>query len=293
MLETKKDHRKQTLTLFLPTVTLLVVLPLAEPAFADSHSLMNYGQDLCADAGIAADDCTLLPAGPGPAGTVPSVDAEAAAATKGAKSATLIEHAAWVCIKEGVPLEDCKALPTAYRAPQQDASPSPFLTVAPTPPGPSAAPVPAPAPAPAYAEPVAVSTHQARPHRPPAPVTRQEMRYGQPAPAAGARQPIPVVQQSARYASAPAPGYGGAPPLYDEAFPAPYRHQPPPEIRQETRYIPQPPPIDPRIAPAFGDVPPVRYLGRPAHPFAEPAGRCRRGVRYSGPRSYRYIACQR
>lgn len=126
--------------------------------FGESYS--SYGARMCADAGIPPDECTLT--------TEPVfVEPEPAPATsKNTKAATLADHARRLCEQEGVPEEDCVALPTDQR-PGADIVPaaSPFLTV------PSSVPVVEVATAPVVAA-------------PPIPVQRPSVRQIAPSPPA-------------------------------------------------------------------------------------------------------------
>ena len=274
MSETKKDHRKRSLSSFLPATASLAMLAFTAPALADG--LVTYGQSLCAEAGIAADDCTLLSAGP-----MPSADAASeASTTEGvgrAKTATLIEHAALICEEQGVPLEDCKALPIAYRGTEEEVLPSPFLTVAPTPPGPAivyADPTPAsppetgqdPQPLPAgYAhQPVTAAQSGAQAVQQPPPV-----RYAPP--------PAPIAEPGVRYVEEPPIIYLPPPPIYAAAPPMPPPRQAIVRPREEMIFMQEP--SSDRFRPP--------ETGR----FTALADRCRRAVRYSRPPSYRFIDC--
>lgn len=317
MSETKKDHRKRPLSAFVPAAALLAtaaillaLLASAEPVVADDQSLTTYGQELCAEAGIAADDCALI------SGPMPSADAEPSAG--GAKTAALIEHASWLCDKQGVPPEDCKALPLAHRTSEKEASPSPFLTAAPTPPGPAAVradPPPAAQPEARYAQEPRPAGYGGQP----IPAPQQGGSYVQEPPPAGYDlQPVPAAQPGARYIQEPPPVYYPAAPLYDEAFPAPTHRRPAWEAQVPTWGVQEPtwgpqeptwgaqeptwggqqevfyaqrPPVARRIAPAYEEAPPARFRGAEIDRFAGQTARCRRTVRLSRSPPYRYIAC--
>ncbi|MGI9502172.1 MAG: hypothetical protein ACR2RE_03835, partial [Geminicoccaceae bacterium] len=107
----------------LQTLSVFAALLAWQSAEALGESYSSYGARMCADAGIPLNECTLT--------TEPEfVEPEPTpSAGRGAKPATLVEHARRLCEQEGVPEDDCVALPKDQR-PGADVIPaaSPFLT---------------------------------------------------------------------------------------------------------------------------------------------------------------------
>ncbi len=98
---------------------LLCICLFTQLGLAKAEGLTEYGQQYCADAGIPPEECTLLPPGRGATGQSTSSSTEqrlsATDPMSGSKKETLVEHGRRLCAKEGVPLEDCKALPKKFR----------------------------------------------------------------------------------------------------------------------------------------------------------------------------------
>ncbi len=263
MSETNKKYGKWRFTPYLSMVALLGVLNAWQSAVADGQGLSAYGTDMCAEVGIPVDQCSLA---------APANDLEAKSAA-GDKAATLVEHGRRVCTQEGVPMADCKALPSSYRTSDETILPAAsFLSV------PDRLPVPDPglAPPPAIAHaPVPAGQQGVRYIDPPIQSPEPVYRYARPPPAEPDYRyvvPPPFVASGVRY---PEPG---RPPADDNfrAFQQPV--EPPFRAFRQERLRGQ-----------------GRLLGeeRRRERFSghETSSRCRRAVRYSRPPSYRYVTC--
>ncbi|MEZ5936544.1 MAG: hypothetical protein R3F54_32545 [Alphaproteobacteria bacterium] len=251
-------------------IALLGLLLVVQPAASWAEGLSTYAARMCAEAGIAEEACALADREQPSKAIIP--------ASTGSKTATLIDHGRWVCAKEGVPIDDCVALPTSHRHAEAQAAPSPFLTV------PASIPL-ANLPA-AYA--AAVPS-------PPPPVVARAAGYGVPA--------APVQPPVVRFIAPPPP------PPVDPAFRS--IPPPPPPVDPVLSFAP---PLIPPAETVFIDqpLPPAGFVfdGAPAPLPADPAGealliedsrerffrqgqigRCRRAVVSSRFPSYRYVTC--
>ncbi|MGI9499107.1 MAG: hypothetical protein ACR2P3_03655 [Geminicoccaceae bacterium] len=190
MPENIHGNAKTTLSLLAQAAALLGAFLFAEPVFAEPESLADYGRRFCAEAGIPASQCTLLPPNNGGSGP-----AAKAAQIKGAKTETLIEHGRRLCAQQGVPLERCKALPSEFRVTERDSLPaSAFLTIVDRP-----------------LEPAQLAArkrqvrHVRQPPRRPAPPAKPIIRYvKQPPPAYQQVRPVHKKEQPVRYRRRPA-----------------------------------------------------------------------------------------
>lgn len=262
MSEINKKYAKRLISSCLSATLLFgLVFPLA----ASSESLSDYGAEMCANAGIPAEECTLSEG-------VATPEHEAVGG-KGPKSETLVGRGKALCEQQGVPLEDCKALPIAHRAKEQEILPaSSFLTV------PAGLPIVDGPPA-QEAVPIVVS--------PPLAVQEQTIRYiPPPAPPAPPPfrdvAPLPPVEPIVRDARVPAP-------RNDFGF-RPFR-EPRPPFEPVVREAARPP-----AEPDFREVDRAQVADDGIGFFerffdGRQTGRCRREVRYSRPPSYRYVEC--
>lgn len=308
----------------LQTLSVFAALLAWQSAEALGESYSSYGARMCADAGIPVDECTLT--------TEPVfVEPEPAPATsKSAKAATLVEHARRLCEQEGVPAEDCVALPTDQR-PGADVIPaaSPFLTspatvpvvdVATAPPAAVAPPIPAQRPSvrqivPSPPAPRAVRVVRASP--PFDPRLRVVEQTGLPVDQGFREVGLPPQPLDPVFLDAPRPfppvdlGFGRvrqrvpADPVFvdvEPAFVPGDRGFAPAPVFREREFFDAPPPSRGfSIAEFFGfggdrsDA--VAFEGRERFFeeretfFQEPRGRCFREVRYSAPPSHRFVTC--
>ena len=260
MSETNKNHLRCRLSPLLLMVALLAMLISWRPLPTGGQDLSAYGADMCAELGIPADRCSLSTS-PSPSGT---------SSAAGDKTATLVEHGRRVCEQEGVPMEDCKAVPFPHRKDETIMPVASFLTV----------PERIPAPDPGLV-PVPVITDA------PAPSRQPGIRYAHP-PVQPAGPPLryvgpPPVDPGFRYAGPPiqpvGPDFRYAAPLPPPAEPALRFVEPPLAGRGE------------RADRLEGFREPERFRQRERHRVDAPSGRCLRAIRYSRPPSYRYVTC--
>ena len=273
------------------TLSVFVALHTWQSADALGESYSSYGARMCADAGIPVDECTLI--------TEPDfVEPEPTPSTgRNVKATTLADHARWLCEKEGVPAEDCLALPKDQR-PGADVIPaaSPFLTV------PATVPVVDVATAP----PVAAA--------PPIPAQRPSVRQILPSPPADRAVRVvhapPPFDPRLRVAGPPLqpldPVFlsSGPPfPPIDLGFRRVRQPVRPGPVFREVEFFDAPPPAPEGfgIAEFFGfgesrsDVVAFEerrgFFEESESFFLERRGRCFREVRYSAPPSYRFVTC--
>lgn len=277
MSETNKKHVKRRFSPHLSIMVLLGMQLVWEPVSLHGQGLQTYGADMCAELGIPAAECTL---------SDPADSSEIANEVGGSdKTATLVEHARRVCTQEGVPMEDCKALPSSYRRTDGTILPAAsFLTV----PDMIPAPDPGLVPVPVIADAPLPSRQQGvRYARPPAPPAGSPLRYAAP--------PSPPVDPGFRYVDPPLlpidPGLRYADPLPAEPAyryvepPVPVAERPERMARQERL------PRLERFREPESFRRQERLSGRERVRRDERSGRCLRAVRYSRPPSYRYVTC--
>lgn len=290
MSETNKEHARRLILPFLPAVLLVGLVSAFGASPASSESLSDYGAKMCADAGIPADACSLSDktvserVGSAEAGfdnygfDEPAVgDETAARASNGVKSETLVGRGRWLCEQQDVPLEDCRALPLAHRAPPPEILPaSSFLTVPERLPQVDGVVVSEPLPVQVVAPPPVPVQEPAIGFLPP-PVLPAEPSFREVA-------PLPAAEPVFRDARVPRP-------RNDFGF-RPFR-EPRPPIEPSIREVRERrPPVEPvvrevRQGPVDDDGP--GFFGRWFD--GRQADRCRREVRYTRPPSYRYIEC--
>jgi hypothetical protein len=239
------------------TIALLGLLLVVQPAPSIAEGLSAYAARLCAEAGIAEDACA-------PADLAEPATAIMPAST-GGKTATLIEHGRWLCAKEGVPADDCIALPTSYRHADPEAGLSPFLTM------PASIPLanlPAARAAAAPGPPLPAAARAAGQAVPLDLVPRPVVRYVAP--------PSPPVAPIRSFA--PAPFAPAAPEIVVVGEPLP-------AAAGGVDGFPAPLPADAAGEAFFAEEPRERLLRD------GPDGRCRRSVIFSRFPSYRYVTC--
>ena len=248
MSETNKKDVKCRFSLYLSMAALLTVLAFGQMSPAGGQDLSAYGAEMCAELGIPAERCSLS--------TSPS-PSEASSAARD-KTATLVEHGRRVCEQEGVPMEDCKALPFPHRKDEATLPTASFLSVPERIPAPDPGLVPVPVIGDA-----------------PAPSRQPDIRY--------ARPPVAPAEAPLRYVGPPIQPVGP-----DFRYAAPL----PPPVEPALRFVE--PPLAERGARA-GRLErlrePERFQQRERLRGDEPSGRCLRAVRYSRPPSYRYVTC--
>ena len=274
MSETNKKHMKRRFLPYLSMAALLTTLVSGQMSPADGQDLSAYGAEMCAELGIPAERCSLSAQGR-------SAETSRAA---GDKTATLVEHGRRVCTQEGVPMEDCKALPSPYRKTDRTVLPaSSFLTT------PERIPAPDPGlmPVPMIADAPIPARQQAVRYARPAPPGELPLRYVAPPPVdpgfRNAGPPLPPIDPGFRYAD-PLPPPGEPAFLYAEPL-APVADRAVRAGRQERLRRQE----RPRELERFRE--PERFGRRERLRGDEPSGRCLRAVRYSRPPSYRYVTC--
>ena len=250
------------------SIALSAAMLILGSALVMAEGIEAYGARMCAESGIAPEDCSFV-SDPAVARHAEAVRSEEQGRSAD-KTATLLEHGRRVCEEENVPLEDCRALPSAFR---DEHAPAAFLT------------------APAALPPVDPALVPAAPPPPPPPPARHIVRETLP-PAQPIVRPVPV---PVRTASPALPPRAIGPAFRDVA-------PPPPPVATESLFLPPPLPADPvfveRRAQIVERVPAERVFRRERVVVEERfvreerrSGRCLRAVRYSAPPSYRYVTC--
>ena len=273
----------------LPCLPVLAILSLFLP-FAPvlGEGIPSYGLQMCEDAGIPANECTLA-GGPWPEAEIVQ---ETAAAEKGGKAETLDAHAALLCDQQGVPPADCMASRPTERLIAEEVQPdSAFVTPAERLPRLTATPLPEPVQGPVVVAPPPVILAS-----PPRPTQQQAARFVSPSTASlpqqaireSGLQPAPLLPSVGAFAVAPQPILTPPPaqPVFrDTLRPLPADGTSVRSFRERRT------PIEPLIRDVRRG--PVENTGRGFFEglFDGRQTRCRREVRYSRPPSYRYVEC--
>ncbi|MEM7045639.1 MAG: hypothetical protein AAF543_22740 [Pseudomonadota bacterium] len=265
MSEKLKKRAKRPVLGHCRSIALLALLLATVSVPVMGEGIEAYGARMCAESGIAPEDCSFV--------SNPAVARQAEAVRQeeldrsADKTATLLEHGRRVCDEENVPLEDCQAIPSAFRGEPEPAAA--FLT------SPSVLPP---------VDPALV------PLAPPPPTARRIVREQQPV--RPIVRPVPVRTEGPAFRP-PRP----AAPIVRQDFP-PFL-----PATSERRFVP---PLPPPVEPVFVErrpriverVPAERFLREDRVIVEERfvrgerrSGRCLRAVRYSAPPSYRYVTC--
>ncbi len=261
MSETNKILSKRPALPFSPIIAVLgLLLPFA-PALGEG--IPTYGLQMCDNAGIPEDECTLA-GGPWPEAEIAK---ETESRGKGSKAETHDAHATLRCEQLGVAPKDCVAAPPWKRLQAEESEPaSAFVTAPERLPRLTATPLPEPVRGPAVESPSRVIIAS-----PPRPVQRRTVRFVPPPPAL--QPPFrdvgpPPAQPVFRDVRGPLPA--------DDASVRAFR---------EPRVPAEPVFREGRRSTVVEEE--VGFFER----FFDGRNRCRREVRYSRPPSYRYVEC--
>ena len=109
---------RRQLTAYAASMLFCIGLLPQNQAVGSEADLATYGAQICRDAGIPLEECTLLPSNPDGV-DVGAVQDERALPSGTGKTATLLDHGRQRCIEQNVPLADCMALPAEFRETNQ------------------------------------------------------------------------------------------------------------------------------------------------------------------------------
>jgi len=259
-----------------------------------AESLAAYGEQLCEDAGIPREQCSLIPQeggvvsptnpGVNPSSDTTGPDEITLESDKSSKTETVVEHARQLCAKQGVRAEDCMALPSDLRTSEIAMPPAGKPTTS------SAAKVQVRHSAPPtyrYLPPITddqqqLAVEQDRPLASPPNGTRKPAQI-QAQPAPNPRPPLEATARAARFSSPPRdPAFladRNLDPMIDRGIPEP-------QEAFETVGRERQPRFDRRFDRREED---LRDLDQVEN--RRITRRCFRSVRFSPPPSYRFVAC--